>query len=124
MGTADASVLERIREGMTVRDRHGDEVGTVKAVYFGAAADTATAGGQPASISEPAVSTHPLIDALARALGRSELPDELRERALYQGFVHIDIRLAPDRIALAEQVARAGPDGVHLGVGRDELLPD
>jgi hypothetical protein len=122
MAMPDGSVLDRVREGMTVYDRGGDEVGTVKAVYFGAMEDSA-GGHPPASVSEPAAaSTQPLVDAVARALGRTELPDEVRERLLYQGFLHVDVSLAPDRLAMAEQIASVAADGVHLAVARDDLI--
>ena len=114
-------MLRRVREGMTVYDRAGDAVGTVKAVYFGAAEDVVAGDQAPATVTEQPVSTHPIVDALARSLGRTELPEEVRERLLHQGFVHVDIGMAPDRIALTEQIAAVGSD-VRLGVGRDELI--
>ena len=57
--------------------------------------------------------------------GASNLPEEVRERLLLEGFVRIDARglLEPDRYALTDQVLSVSEDRVVLNVTKAELIP-
>jgi hypothetical protein len=54
-----------------------------------------------------------------------DVPEPLRSRLLRTGFVKIDGRgpgfLDTDRYAAADQIAYVGPDGLMLGVSKDQL---
>lgn len=109
---------------MTVYDRDGATIGTVKVVYLGAESDITERGQTPATASERPGRGSGLLDELMRAFGASRVPSELRQRLLHDGFIRIDTRglFAADRYAMAGDVAAVEPEAVRLRVGRDDLL--
>jgi hypothetical protein len=119
------NVLTQIHRGMKVFDRDNKEIGTVDQVYMGEAdldADARGLGPTTARGSEPA--SDALVQDLGRFFSSGEIPDELRERLLRQGFVRIDSSglLASDRFAMPEQIASVTNDRVMLKVTRAELI--
>ena len=65
-----------------------------------------------------------IIDAVAEAFGREDLPEPLRSQLLRDGYVHLDAKglFARDRYILPEQIARLDAEGIQLNVTRDALI--
>lgn len=66
-----------------------------------------------------------LVDDIALAFTASDdLPEEVRERLLEQGFVRIDAHgiFAADRYVTPEQIDSVSGDGLLLNVTKDELV--
>lgn len=113
-----------IAEGYVVRDATGADIGTVLTFRFSdddprtSVAETATPStpndGRPVSILES------VIDVFAED---ADMPQELRESLLQQGFVRIrQGLLAPDLFATMDQVARVSDEVVYLNVHKDGLV--
>jgi hypothetical protein len=64
------------------------------------------------------------IDDIARAFGRDELPEVVRDRLLREGYIRIDTSgiFTADRLALPSQIASASADELMLNVDKDELI--
>ena len=65
-----------------------------------------------------------LIDVVARASTDDDVPEEVRNRLVQQGFVRIDADglFAADRYVMPEQIDSVSGDGMTLNVTKDELL--
>jgi hypothetical protein len=119
------SILKNIREGMEVHDSQEHKVGTVKEVYFGADSDEMMSHGAGAATApNPGVGNDNLVTDVTRAVftGYDNLPEEMRQRLLNEGFIRISATLHSDRYALPEQISRVHEDHVHLAVAFDDLL--
>jgi hypothetical protein len=116
--------LRGIREGMKVFDSKQQKIGEVEMVKFG--------DDDPTTPETEAVDVNPmdrerrhtLIDNLADAFRTDQLPEEVREKLLRQGFIRIDADglFAADRYVTPEQIGSVTEDGVTLKVSKDELL--
>lgn len=116
--------LRGIREGMKVYDNQRNKIGEVEVVKFG--------DDDPSTPEPEAVDINPmdrdrhdtLLDNIAEAFRSDDLPEEVREKLLRQGFVRIDADglFAADRYVTADQIASVTEDGVMLKVTKDELL--
>ena len=114
---------ERIEIGMKVFDSEHHEIGRVDGLKY---PENAVAPDvEPATVDE-ADERHgnTIIDAVAEAFGREEVPEPLRSQLLRDGYVHLDAKglFARDRFILPEQIARLEPDGIQLNVTRDALI--
>jgi hypothetical protein len=114
---------ERIEIGMKVFDSEHHEIGRVDGLKY---PENAVAPDvEPATVDE-ADERHDniIIDAVAEAFGREEVPEPLRSQLLRDGYVHLDAKglFARDRFILPEQIARLEPDGIQLNVTRDALI--
>jgi hypothetical protein len=120
------SLLRNIHEGMEVFDSNGDKVGTVDDLYFGADSDDmARHGAGAATAPDPSMRSETLVEDIADALfGNDNLPEEMRQRLLNNGFIRVDGSgfLASDLYVLPEQIASVDDDDVHLNVTREGLL--
>jgi hypothetical protein len=65
-----------------------------------------------------------LIHNFAKAFAVDEVPEELRERLINQGFVRIDANglFAADRYITPQQIDSVSGDGLMLNVTKDELI--
>jgi hypothetical protein len=123
---AREDLLTRVMDGMKVYDSTGDHIGAVDAIYLGAIADgEPETGGPTTSGRVPAEALETDLKIFAGLfLTKSNIPDEVRERLRYNGF----IRIAPHglfrthRYALREQVASVAPDRVILSVAESKLI--
>jgi hypothetical protein len=113
-----------IEEGFDVRDVKNDHIGTVRTFRFSdddprtEVAETETTAGVADRERNDIVS-----NVLEVFVDDDDLPQELRERLLRQGFVRIDQGLfAPDLFATMEQVARVADRTVYLNIARDQLI--
>jgi len=119
-----ADMLRNIRAGMKVVDGAGHEIGRVEWVKYGdddpSTPEPEAAGISPIEDAEPDT----LLDAIADAFRIDELPAEIRERLLHQGFVRIDADglFSADRYVTPEQIAQVSADTLTLKVGKAELL--
>lgn len=118
-------ILADAYEGMDVYDDQGSRVGSVAQVYLGAADEKAIATGTaPATTPEPVPREHTFLEDLGRAFAPHQPPEAVRARLLRHGFIRIDAAglFASDRYAMPEHIAYVSGDGIHLGVGRDQLI--
>ena len=115
--------LANVREGMKVFDRLQHEIGTVDRVQM--------SDDNPATPETEQVEAKPLdprrdslIDNVAEVFAPDDLPDEVRERLLQQGFLRIDSKglFAADRYVLPDQILSVSGDAVTLNVSHDELM--
>lgn len=116
-----ASTLRLIEEGMKVFDRERHEIGKVEYVRFG---EDDPETPEIESNGEIRQADDSLIDNFVKAFTVDEVPEELRERLINQGFVRIDANglFAADRYITPEQIASVSGDGLMLNVTKDELI--
>jgi hypothetical protein len=115
------NVLARVQEGMKVFDVETHEIGKVAWVRLGED-DPSTPEIESAS---PAVEVEDssLIDDIAQAFRPDELPEEMRERLLEDGFVRLEGGLlSGDRYILPDQISAVSDEGLILNVDKNELL--
>ena len=114
----------KIEEGYAVRDAAGNDIGTVLTFRFSdddprtsvaeAATPTTPNDGRPVSILES------VIDVFA---DDTDMPQELRESLLQQGFIRIRRGvLMSDVFATMDQVARVADEVVYLNVRKEGLV--
>jgi hypothetical protein len=116
--------LRGIREGMKVFDSRQEKIGEVEYVKFGDD-DPATPEVEASGINPTDTGGRDtLIDNIADAFRTDELPEEVREKLLLQGFIRIDADglFAADRYVTPDQIGGVTEDGVTLTVSKDELL--
>ncbi len=118
-----ATNLRSIAEGMKVFDRERHEIGKVEYVQFGDD-NPATPEVEAAAPNTLDDRRSTLVGAIADAFGDDDLPEEIRQRLLLQGFVRIDANglFAADRYVTPEQIASVSADGLMLNVSKDELV--
>jgi hypothetical protein len=125
---AGTMVLEQIHEGMKVYDQTEREVGKVKSIYFGSVADAANDPGQTPETNDgasPNPYPHTFLNDFANALDDpNEIPETLRERLIYNGYVRIDTSgwFTKDVYAMPDQIESVSDDKVYLTVTADELV--
>ncbi len=118
-----ASTLRSVEQGMKVFDRERHEIGRVDYVQFGDD-DLDTPEVEAEGISDLRERDDSLITDIAKAFTTDELPEELQQRLLHQGFVRLDADglLAADRYITPEQIDTVSGDGLVLNVSRDDLI--
>lgn len=124
MHTDSHNPLAQITKGMKVFDRLDNEIGTVERVQI--------SDDDPSTVEVEAAEPAPLnerddsfMDNLAEVFaGEDDLPEELRERLMQQGFIRIDSAglFAADRYVLGEQIMSVADNKVMLKVSKDELI--
>jgi hypothetical protein len=143
-----AGTLDACRDGMTVIDVDGEEVGTIALIGMPHSDDERTVNGelteqydQPPDLPIPAPgagggamvgpSGAPLPTEFAdrgpTRIGPAE-PDvsvELAQKLLHSGYIKIDSKglFHRDRYASADQIGRAEDNTLHLTVAKQELVP-
>lgn len=115
-------LLAQIREGMTVVDATGEEVGTVEYVKM---------GDPQAATTEGAVADrdNTLIEDAARAFGADaepDVPEPFRSELLREGFVKVDGPgwFGADRYLRAVDISDVTMDTVRLRVAKEALPSD
>jgi hypothetical protein len=118
------NILRDIHEGMKVYDSRDHEIGKVEWVQHGA--DNPSTPDLEASSTEgmDEPERHGLLDDLAAAFRTDDLPEEIRQRLLMQGFVRIDAEglFAADRYVTPDQIAGISDDRLRLSVEKSELM--
>jgi hypothetical protein len=117
-----SSSLRFVEQGMRVFDREHHEIGKVDWVQFGD--DDPDTPEVEASGPSGRRDDDTLIDVLARAFTADNVPEEVRDRLVHQGFVRIDADglFAADRYVMPEQIASVSGDGMTLNVSKDQLI--
>ena len=114
---------DSIEIGMKVYDSEHREIGTVDGLKY---PENAIAPDvEPATLdATDEREDNTILDVVADAFGREEVPEPLRSQLLRDGYIHLDASglFAADRYILPEQIARLLPDGIQLNVTRDALI--
>lgn len=116
--------LEQVRKGMKVFDAANHEIGKVEWVKFSdedpGTPEAEVAGVNPIDEEKP----HSLMEDLAEAFHPDDLPHEVRERLLLEGFIRMDAEglFNADRYVLPDQIASVSGDGVKLKVKKEDLV--
>ena len=115
---------ESIQVGMKVFDSELHEIGTVDGLKF--PENQVAPGVEPATVdaADDVQDENTIIEAVADAFGREDIPEPLRSQLLRDGYVHLDAKglFARDRYILPEQIARMTADGIQLNVTKDALI--
>lgn len=119
--SADNRKLNMIEEGMKVYDNNGEEIGTVEFIHF------SEANGEEFTLAASLPDEHEeadLVGFIRKLFGRDNLPEELRERLLMNGFIKVDSArfFGADRYVMLNQIAKVEKNGVHLRVADSEGL--
>lgn len=114
---------EQVRVGMKVYDSEGHHIGKVDDLKF---PENAIAPEVEVAEVDEIIDDRDetIIDAVAEAFGREEIPEPLRSQLLRDGYVHLDASglFAADRYILPEQISGLTDDGIKLNVTRDALI--
>ncbi|GGF43745.1 hypothetical protein GCM10011321_37860 [Youhaiella tibetensis] len=114
-----------IHVGMRVFDNHHRHIGVVDDFKY-SDEDPSRPGPETAGINPGDMKGRDsIINNLAEAFHPNELPEEIRERLLNEGYVRLDADglFAADRYILPEQIASVGDDEITLTVdSKDELI--
>jgi hypothetical protein len=113
---------EHIEIGMKVYDSELREIGTIDGLKY--PADATAPGVEPATVDGTGGEDSTLVDAVAEAFGREDVPEPLRSQLLRDGYVHLDGKglFASGRYILPEQISRLTADGIQLNVTKDALI--
>lgn len=117
-----SSSLRFVEQGMRVFDREHHEIGKVEWVQFGD--DDPETLEVEASGPRRGRDDDTLFDVIAKAFTSDNVPDELRDRLVHQGFVRIDADglFQADRYVMPEQIDSVSGEGLTLNVTKDELI--
>lgn len=114
---------EQVRIGMKVYDSEGHHIGKIDDLKF---PENATAPEVEVAEVDDVIDDRDetIIDAVAEAFGREEIPEPLRSQLLRDGYVHLDASglFAADRYILPEQISGLTDDGIKLNVTQDALI--
>jgi len=116
---------EGIHVGMRVFDNHHRHIGVVDDFKY-SDEDPSRPGPETAGLNPIDMRRgDSLIENLAEAFRTEELPEEIRERLLNEGYVRLDAAglFAADRYILPDQIASISNDEITLTVdSKDELI--
>lgn len=116
--------LRNVEQGMKVYDSARHEIGKVEYVRFGDD-DPMTPEVEAAGTSAyPEDENNSILENIAEAFHSDDLPEEVRQRLLSQGFVRLDADglFAADRYITPDQISSVTSEGVTLSVSKDDLL--
>jgi len=117
-------MLSQIHDGMVVYDRESKRVGVVEFVRF-TDEDPSLLGAETLIGSQHRTyENHSLVESLMDVFTHDDdLSDTVRNRLIREGYIRIDGGfLAPDRIALLDQIAIVSNSDVLLNVLLDDLI--
>lgn len=117
-----SSSLRNVEQGMRVFDREHHEIGKVEWVQFGDDdPDTLEVEASGPRRERDDVN---LFDVVAKAFTSDNVPEELRDRLVHQGFVRIDADglFQADRYVMPDQIDSVSGDELTLNVTKDELI--
>lgn len=113
-----------IHNGMTVYDSQRHKIGKVDDFKFSENAIDPSV--EPADIdgTDKRNARESILESIAEAFGKEELPETLRDRLLTEGYIRLDTKglLARDRFILPSQIASAAGDEINLSVAKDDLI--
>lgn len=119
--------LTYIRKGMSVYDLSEKQIGVVEMVYMGGVSDEAIQMGGEAATSPDVDLSHKrsFLEQFAQIFkDGSDVPDELKERLLRDGYVRVNIKglLGLTRLVFPDQIAYVSDEGLVLNAYEDDLL--
>lgn len=126
--TGSQSILTQVHKGMKVYDVNDQHIGSVAFVHFGAANETQQELGVGPATSSPADAVEPrtrtIFDGISEVFDPTEVPEELRDKLLYSGYVRLDTAglFASDRFITPDQIVNVADEDVHLSVNKDQLV--
>lgn len=115
--------LAHVHEGMNVLDKAGHHIGTVNMVKMSDEnPDTAAVEQVGLNPLEDRRST--LLETILEAFRIDEVPEEVHEQLMREGFVRIDADglFASDRYITREQIAEVADGNLKLKVGKEQLI--
>lgn len=121
--TSSNELLGRIREGMSVVDANGDDIGKVDEIRMGDSS-AATVEGQEMD------GTGTIVDAAATAFGAREdgpdVPEPFRSELMREGYIKVDGKgwIDTDRYLRSADIADSAGDTVRLRVAKEALPSD
>lgn len=117
------NMLTNVREDMSVFDRTGDKIGTVKSVHFGDE-NLEQPGVETTTAQTPEVRGNDLVQDFRQAISfEDRFPPEIRERMQRYGYIEIDTGiLGSDHYVRSDQIAQVDDDRVELNAALDDLL--
>lgn len=121
--TSSNELLGRIREGMSVVDANGDDIGKVDEIRMGDPA-AATVEGQEMDRNST------IVDAAATAFGAREdgpdVPEPFRSELMREGYIKVDGKgwIDTDRYLRSADIADVVDDTVRLRVAKEALPSD
>ena len=113
-----------IHLGMTVYDSMRHKIGTVDDFKFSENATDPDVIPAGLDATDRRSGRESILESIAEAFGKKEIPEPLRARLLNEGYIRLDTKgvLAKDRFILPEQIASAAGDEVVLNVAKDDLI--
>jgi hypothetical protein len=110
-------LLGQVKEGMAVYNSANEHIGSVEAVYLGAASEIEQpfAAG-PATDDSPKLPGTTTQRMIAEIFDPDEVPEEVAERLRYSGYLRIDPvgLFTGDRYVTPEKIASVSKKGVFL----------
>ena len=117
------TIPENLRKGMTVYDSMHNKIGKVDDFKY--SENETDPDVIPADIDGTDKRGHEsILESIAEAFGKEEIPQPLRDRLLTEGYIRLDTAglLAKDRFILPDQIASASGDEIVLNVAKDDLI--
>ena len=117
------TIPENLRKGMTVYDSMHNKIGKVDDFKY--SENETDPDVIPAEIDGTDKRGHEsILESIAEAFGKEEIPQPLRDRLLTEGYIRLDTAglLAKDRFILPDQIASATGDEIVLNVAKDDLI--
>jgi hypothetical protein len=118
---ADRQPIALVREGMTVVDSAGDEVGKVDFVKMG---DPETVMVNPADSTDDRGGLFEGVADVIRGDDADDLPRTLSGEMLRVGYLRVDAKgwFTGDRFVPADAITSVSGDRVHLAITKDEMI--
>jgi len=115
---------ENLHKGMTVYDSMRKKIGKVDDFKY--SENETDPDVIPADLDETDKlhGRESILESIAEAFGKEEIPEPLRSRLLNEGYIRLDTAglMAKDRFILPDQIASAAGDEVMLNVTKDDLI--
>jgi hypothetical protein len=118
------TILENIKTGMRVFDQADNEIGTVDYVKL-SDEDPTQPGVETRTVQPIQGDSHDsLVENMLDVFNPDDIPEELRERLLREGFVRVesDGLFHADRYILPNQIQSVNDDEVRLNVMKAALI--
>jgi hypothetical protein len=107
--------IHQVDEGMDVYDANGDKVGMVESFRYGTPGDTEPVADNNTDDS--------LLENIADALSPGDIPAEVRERLLQQGYIRIDKGILQGfGYVPNSNIQTVDSEGVHLNIPGDGIV--
>jgi hypothetical protein len=113
-----------IHKGMTVYDSMQKPIGKVDDFKFSENEDDPNVMPADVDGTDRRNARETVLESIAEAFGKEDLPEVLRDRLLTEGYIRLDTKglLAKDRFILPDQIASAVGDEVRLNVAKEDLI--